>query len=141
MVAAPRLTCGDLAAPCAGVSFMAAPADRGRGAWCVSARGQVGAIKWYDHASSAGVRRSAALAACRDGWGSRGVRLEAADVLVAQPIVDEGDDLARDRRLGDVATVAPLGESFPLITQPAVFAELLGGLDHCPPHQSRTLFW
>jgi hypothetical protein len=121
------------------VSFMAAP--RQVGAWCVSARGQVGAIKWTTTPGAWGSEKQprSRLSALGDG-SRRGVGLfEAADVTVSEPVVDEDDHLAGDGGLGDLTVVPPLCDPFSFVAQPRLGAEFLGGFDHGPADQSGTL--
>ena len=65
--------------------------------------------------------------------------LEAPDVAVAQAVVDEGDEFAGDRCLGDPAAVASFGKAFSFGVQPRVAAQLLGGFDCRPAHQFGAL--
>ena len=68
-----------------------------------------------------------------------GLVFEAADLAVAEPVVAEGEDLAGDRDLGDLAPAA-LGDPLEHRAQrPAAGGDLLRGLGQRPAQRGRAL--
>jgi hypothetical protein len=72
-------------------------------------------------------------------WSCRGHRLQAADLAIAQRVVDQADQVTRRRGDADVAAAA-LPDLVASSTGAAVFACALRGLDRGPTDQHAALF-
>src|SRR3954452_18489293 len=128
------------------------PSPRRWAAWSCAAgwSGWAGPIKWGDRAGAGGQTTNGPLPSRNGGqtqsgprptegwWSRRGLWLQAADLAVAQRVVDHFDQVTRGGGDADVAAAA-LPDLVASLTGAAVFAGALRGLDRGPSDQHTAL--